>query len=54
MPNFCCCLGYEIGEEDLVAQLGLLILDGRTPQDSISNIKGCVKCDDGFSDQRKV
>ncbi|XP_028399482.1 protein FAM214A-like [Dendronephthya gigantea] len=45
--------GYEIGEEDLVAQLGMLILDGRTPQDSKSNITGCVKCDDGLSGPRK-
>ena len=48
------CLDYEIGREDLIAQLGLLILESRKPQDTESNIKDHVNCDDHLIHHRKV
>ncbi|CAB3979412.1 Hypothetical predicted protein [Paramuricea clavata] len=46
--------GYEIGQEDLIAQLGLLILEGRKPKDVRSSLKDCINYDyDGLLHHRK-
>ena len=48
-------IGYEIGQEDLIAQLGLLILEGRTPPENVkTNIKDCLSGDGDSFYHRKV
>ena len=47
-------LGCAIGQDDLIAQIGLLILEGRTLQDVKSNMKDYKNWDDGLIHFRKV